>query len=1035
MHRSQTSSSIESFDLTHEIPKPKRKNHFQKLNFFKNDLNNFGKDLIKEISCKMKNSSDNISYFKENIITQNINQSNLETNLNEKILSLSSIENQKEQDQIPSNLPCENEFSNNFNSSGSNQEFPNLSKHMSVNSEKSELFFNSFYSSKISVFLIRHDSTFRIIWDHLIFILILYSVIITPIYLCFFEDNKIFRFIEILIELHFIVDFILNFLTSFLDSDENTVTNVNLIVENYIFSWCFFDLLLICPFDLISCFYQDNYIIFNVSKSYVIKFTLFKWIKVIRLTKLLQTETIGKFLYQMVLNHNFTLNRVFKFVFLFFILSHITSCFFLFVGFTSINDFNWINYANLLNCYNFEMYIASLYYILVTIYTVGYGDILPINIWEKLTMIIFMLIGSMLYSYAISSLSTIFYERNTKYIEYKRKLSVLNSINENYEIPMPLYHKLKQTVKIQSEKNENEKFEFLESLPSNIRNDLTMVMYKSTIKKQKFFNNQPNNFLLYVLPLLKFHIVRKGDVLISVGEIIHEMYFVLKGCLSLNLGSQYDFFEISLIKQETHFGDLLLQSNDTCSYEIKCKSNFSDLLVLKKSDFFKIKIFFIQNILKIFENSLIDMEIINKKRKLVIELFKSLESSNNVKKRMKQLNTFLFQRDFREYFENGHEFEDTNDFIFHYDLESLKHLLNYLEDSKYLISKKEPKSYLPITSSENLSKNSGRRNNNIIKKKFKTKIQKPPAPLMKFLSFRRIKNNKLERKKLSTEIYNDINSSSFKSNTKKEDVFTKYFGILNEQINPLHNSNIELEKQYTSRITEIFKSPDPNNENNNLNKISFKNELNLNRNLSINSFNVNINSSNLQIKKLTESLREFTLENTVDFQIINNRQKENEKLSTNIKKENTVQNESFSLINNSFSLQSIFSKTVKNSNKKKISIFNEDINAINLNSMNSKENINEFQIKKRKVTEKNSYQNNENLNLFHKHLENENNLYINGNKTLFQEKNKNYIYDLNSVTFKDEKINCKKLDERLKNILRIIKKFSSDSIKKVKGNV
>ena len=87
------------------------------------------------------------------------------------------------------------------------------------------------------------------------------------------------------------------------------------------------------------------------------------------------------------------------------------------------------------------------------------------------------------------------------------------------------------------------------------------------------------------------------------------------------------------------------------------------------------------------------------------------------------------------------------------------------------------------------------------------------------------------------------------------------------------------------------------------------------------------------------------------------------------------------------------------------------------------------------MTEKNSYQNNENLNLFHKHLENENNLYINGNKTLFQEKNKNYIYDLNSVTFKDEKINCKKLDERLKNILRIIKKFSSDSIKKVKGNV
>ena len=295
------------------------------------------------------------------------------------------------------------------------------------------------------------------------------------------------------------------------------------------------------------------------------------------------------------------------------------------------------------------MYITSLYFILVTIFTVGYGDILPINTWEKLTIIIFMFIGNILYSYAISSLSTIFSERNTKYIEYSKKKSVLNVIDQDYQLPYDLFNKLKQTIKIQIKKNENEKFEFLESLPSNIRNEFIMLMFNSNINQQKFFNNQPNDFLLYVMPLLKFHKVYKREVVISIGEIIDEMYFVIKGYLSLNLGPQYDSFEVSLIEQGNHFGDLLLQSNDICTYELKCKSDFSDLLVLNKSDFLKIKVSFIQNFLKIFEISLNEMEIVNKKKQIIIELFKKYES-NKIKKKLKQLNIFLFKKGFQEYF-------------------------------------------------------------------------------------------------------------------------------------------------------------------------------------------------------------------------------------------------------------------------------------------------------------------------------------------------------------------------------------------------
>ena len=163
--------------------------------------------------------------------------------------------------------------------------------------------------------------------------------------------------------------------------------------------------------------------------------------------------------------------------------------------------------------------------------------------------------------------------------------------------------------------------------------DLILLMYQS-IKQQKFFNNQANDFLLFVLPFLKFHKILKTDVLISAGEIIDEMYFVLKGDLSLNLELKYDNYEISQIKEGKHFGDLFIQTNELCPFELKCKSDFSELLVLKKSDYQKIKLSFIENILEILKESLIEFEIFNRRKQIIIEMFKNGESSKNIKKRV-----------------------------------------------------------------------------------------------------------------------------------------------------------------------------------------------------------------------------------------------------------------------------------------------------------------------------------------------------------------------------------------------------------------
>jgi hypothetical protein len=66
-------------------------------------------------------------------------------------------------------------------------------------------------------------------------------------------------------------------------------------------------------------------------------------------------------------------------------------------------------------------YINSFYFSVVTMSTIGYGDISPITDDEKLFMIFMSLFASMLFGYTINSLATIFADYEQKKKDYNKK--------------------------------------------------------------------------------------------------------------------------------------------------------------------------------------------------------------------------------------------------------------------------------------------------------------------------------------------------------------------------------------------------------------------------------------------------------------------------------------------------------------------------------------------------------------------------------------------------------------------------------------
>jgi hypothetical protein len=65
----------------------------------------------------------------------------------------------------------------------------------------------------------------------------------------------------------------------------------------------------------------------------------------------------------------------------------------------------------------FDQYIASAYWAMITMYTVGYGDITPSNSIEQLSTIIFIFLANLVFSYSITTIGNIVNSMN----EYDEK--------------------------------------------------------------------------------------------------------------------------------------------------------------------------------------------------------------------------------------------------------------------------------------------------------------------------------------------------------------------------------------------------------------------------------------------------------------------------------------------------------------------------------------------------------------------------------------------------------------------------------------
>lgn len=235
------------------------------------------------------------------------------------------------------------------------------------------------------------------------------------------------------------LDILINFNTAYIDeATEKLEYNRTLIAINYCKFWFWVDVCATIPFDtIIGAFTSSAH------------FSTIRVIRVLRLIRLMKIYRI--FAEDERLENSFSNPALFSLVILIlqiFYVAHIFACFFHYITLdAAVGSFptTWVQKFNFQDKPVNERYVASLYYIIVTMTTVGYGDIYGTNQLERFFAIITMLTGGVVFGALVGRVTSLIDKRNPQAKAFKERMDEFKCFLTECLIPKKVADRAKVT--------------------------------------------------------------------------------------------------------------------------------------------------------------------------------------------------------------------------------------------------------------------------------------------------------------------------------------------------------------------------------------------------------------------------------------------------------------------------------------------------------------------------------------------------------------------------------------------------------------
>lgn len=372
-----------------------------------------------------------------------------------------------------------------------------------------------------------YDRRYRL-WQTFLVILVVYSAWASPFELAFRKvATGPLLYVDLIVDGFFALDIILTFFVAYLDKstyllvDDHTKIAIRYVTTIYF------------PLDVAST--MPFQVVYRIFTGKMRDGDIFGFLNLLRLWRLRRVSELFTRL-EKDTRFSYFWTRYCKLIGVTLFAVHSAGCFYYWLATHHKNpDNTWIGseVQDFKHKSVWLGYTYSMYWSIVTLTTVGYGDLHAVNTGEKIFNMVYMLFNIGLTAYLIGNMTNLVVHSAVRTFAMRDAINEILRYASKNRLPEGLKEQMLAHMQLKFKTAELQQEEVLEDLPKAIRSGIAQHLFRSTVENAYLFKGVSEDLIVQLVSEMKAEYFPPKVEIILQNEIPTDFYIVVSGAVDV----------------------------------------------------------------------------------------------------------------------------------------------------------------------------------------------------------------------------------------------------------------------------------------------------------------------------------------------------------------------------------------------------------------------------------------------------------------------------------------------------------------------